>query len=79
MKVLEKISDFFGKYMAIIVLVVAALALFAPGTCLWKARSGITVNCARQPMIISLGRENTSLKSSSFKVRPIPNITIIKR
>lgn len=41
MKVLEKISDFFGKYMAIIVLVVAALALFAPGTCLWIQTSWV--------------------------------------
>lgn len=32
---MKKISDFIGKYMAIIVLVVAALALFKPVTCLW--------------------------------------------
>ncbi len=32
---MKKISDFIGKYMAIIVLAVAALALFVPGTCLW--------------------------------------------
>ena len=31
----EKISGFIGKYMAIIVLVVAALALFVPKSCLW--------------------------------------------
>ena len=30
MKVLENISDFFGRYMALIVLVIAALALFVP-------------------------------------------------
>ena len=30
MRVLEKISDFVGKYMAILVLAVAALALFVP-------------------------------------------------
>ena len=35
MKAFEKISDFFGKYMALIVLVIAALALFVPGSCLW--------------------------------------------
>ena len=35
MKTLEKISDFFGRYMALIVLVVAALALFVPASCLW--------------------------------------------
>ena len=32
---MKKISDFIGKYMAFIVLAVAALALFLPGTCLW--------------------------------------------
>ena len=32
MKTLEKVSDFVGKYMAAIVIVVAALALFFPGT-----------------------------------------------
>ncbi len=32
MKVLEKVSDFVGKYMAFIVIAVAALALFVPGS-----------------------------------------------
>ena len=32
MKTLEKVSDFVGKYMAAIVIAVAALALLAPGT-----------------------------------------------
>ena len=32
---IEKIASFFGKFMAIIVLVVAALALFVPQSCLW--------------------------------------------
>ena len=32
---MKKISDFIGKYMAVIVLAVAALALFVPGTFLW--------------------------------------------
>ena len=35
MKTLKKISSFVGKYMAIIVLAVAALALFVPDSCLW--------------------------------------------
>ena len=39
-----------------------------------KASSGITVNCARQPMSTSLGRLNTTRKSSAFSVRPIPNM-----
>ena len=35
MKVIVKISEFFGKYMALIVLAVAALALFVPQSSLW--------------------------------------------
>ena len=35
MKILEKISEGFGKYMAFIVLAVAALALFVPSSRLW--------------------------------------------
>lgn len=38
---MKKISEFVGKYMAIIVLVVAALALFVPKTCLWIQTSWI--------------------------------------
>lgn len=32
---LNKMSQFTGKYMAVIVLVIAALALFVPSTCVW--------------------------------------------
>lgn len=35
MRILEKISDAVGKYMAFVVIAVAALALFVPVTCLW--------------------------------------------
>ena len=35
MKALEKISSFTGKYMAIIVLAIAALALFVPASLTW--------------------------------------------
>ncbi len=35
LKALEKVSDFFGKYMAVIVLAVAAVSLFLPGVTLW--------------------------------------------
>ena len=35
MKVLESISAFLGKYMAVIVLAVAAVSLFLPGSALW--------------------------------------------
>lgn len=41
-----------------------------------NASRGIRVNCAMEPMITSLGRENTTLKSPGFKVRPMPNMTI---
>ena len=43
MEFLEKLSAFFGKWMALIVIAVAALALFAPQTCLWIKTSWI--NC----------------------------------
>ena len=42
MKKLSMISDFFGRYMALIVLAVAALALFKPETCLWIDPTWIT-------------------------------------
>ena len=32
---MKKVSELIGKYMAVIVLIVAALALFVPGSCLW--------------------------------------------
>ena len=38
---MKKVSDFVGKYMAIIVLVVAALALFVPRSCLWIQTSWV--------------------------------------
>ena len=38
---MKRVSDFVGKYMAVIVLVVAALALFVPKSCLWIQTSWI--------------------------------------
>jgi BASS family bile acid:Na+ symporter len=38
---MKRVSDFVGKYMAVIVLVVAALALFVPQSCLWIQTSWI--------------------------------------
>ena len=38
---MKAVSEFVGKYMAVIVLVVAALALFVPGSCLWIQTSWI--------------------------------------
>lgn len=63
MKTLEKISDFFGKYMAFIVLVVAALALFAPGTCLWIETSWVNYLL----MVVMFGMGLT-LKLEDFKL-----------
>ena len=63
MKVLEKISDFFGKYMALIVLVVAALALFVPGSCLWIQTSWVNYLL----MIVMFGMGLT-LKLEDFKL-----------
>ena len=41
MKTVEKISGFFGKHMAWIVLAVAALSLFVPASTLWIQTSWI--------------------------------------
>ena len=35
MRILEKISEFVGKWMAVVVLVIAALSLFVPKSTLW--------------------------------------------
>lgn len=63
MKVLQKISDFFGRYMAIIVLVIAALALFVPKSCLWIQTSWVNYLL----MIVMFGMGLT-LKLEDFKI-----------
>lgn len=63
MKTLEKISDFFGKYMAFIVLIVAAAALFVPSTCLWIQTSWVNYLL----MIVMFGMGLT-LKLEDFKL-----------
>lgn len=63
MKFLEKLSDFFGKWMALIVIVVAALALFAPQTCLWVKTSWI--NWLLGIVMFGMG---LTLKMDDFKV-----------
>lgn len=63
MKTLEKISNFFGKYMALIVLVVAALALFVPASCLWIQTSWVNYLL----MIVMFGMGLT-LKLEDFKL-----------
>jgi BASS family bile acid:Na+ symporter len=63
MKVLKKISDFFGKYMAIIVIVVAAIALFSPSTLSFIKTS--YVNTLLGIVMFGMG---LTLKPNDFKV-----------
>ena len=63
MKILEKISNLFGRYMAIIVLAAAALSLFAPQTATWIEASWINPLL----MIVMFGMGLT-LKFDDFKV-----------
>lgn len=61
--VLERISNFFGKFMALIVLVVAALALFVPVTCTWIQTGWVNYLL----MIVMFGMGLT-LKLEDFKL-----------
>ena len=63
MKLLEKISGFFGRYMGLIVLAVAALSLFVPASTLWIQTSWVNYLL----MIVMFGMGLT-LKPSDFKV-----------
>ncbi len=63
MKVLESISNFFGKYMAFIVLAVAALSLFVPQSTLWIQTSWVNYLL----MIVMFGMGLT-LKLDDFKL-----------
>ena len=63
MEFLEKLSAFFGKWMALIVIAVAALALFAPQTCLWIKTSWI--NWLLGIVMFGMG---LTLKMIDFKV-----------
>lgn len=63
MKALERLSNFVGKYMAYIVIVVAALALFVPSTFSWLKASYINPLL----MIVMFGMGLT-LKPDDFKL-----------
>lgn len=63
MKILEKLSDFVGKYMAYIVIVIAAMALFVPSTFSWLKPSYINPLL----MIVMFGMGLT-LKLDDFKL-----------
>ncbi len=58
---MKKVSEFIGKYMAFIVLAVAALALFVPGSCTWIQTSWINTLL----MVVMFGMGLT-LKISDF-------------
>jgi len=63
MKILEKISDYLGKYMAIIVLVIAAVSLFIPKSMIWISTSWINYLL----MLVMFGMGLT-LKIEDFKI-----------
>ena len=63
MSIIEKISDFLGKYMALIVLAVATLSLFVPKSVLWIQTSWVNYLL----MIVMFGMGLT-LKLSDFKL-----------
>ena len=63
MKTLEKVSDFVGKYMAAIVIVVAALALLFPGT--FSVVKTAWVNTLLGIVMFGMG---LTLKPEDFKV-----------
>ena len=65
MKILEKISEGFGKYMAFIVLAVAALALFVPSSSLWIDTSWVNYLLIYLLMIVMFGMGLT-MKPSDF-------------
>lgn len=63
MNFLEKISNAVGKVMAVIVLVVTALALFVPGTCLW-----IQLKWVNTLLMIVMFGMGLTLKLEDFKL-----------
>ena len=63
MKTLERLSELFGKYMALIVLAVAALSLFLPSSTLWIQTSWI--NSLLMVVMFGMGLA-TSLAGTAF-------------
>ena len=62
-KALEKISNFVGKYMSVIVIIIAAIALFSPNTLNWIKTSW--VNTLLGIVMFGMG---LTLKINDFKV-----------
>ena len=71
MDVLRKVSKFAGRYMAIIVLIVAVVAFFVPETFLWVGKDYnivtrlVTVNNLLMVVMFGMG---LTLKLEDFKV-----------
>jgi len=63
MKLLNNISNFFGKYMAVIVLVVTAFTLFFPKTGLW-----VSLNWINYLLMIIMFGMGLTLKFEDFKL-----------
>ena len=63
MNFLEKLSNFIGKFMAVIVLVVTVLALFVPGTCLW-----IQLKWVNYLLMVVMFGMGLTLKIEDFKL-----------
>ena len=72
MNLLNNISNFLGKYMAVIVLIVTVSALFVPQTCLW-----ISLNWINYLLMIIMFGMGLTLKFDDFKlVLLVPKILL---
>ena len=83
MRVLEKISEFVGKWMAVVVLIIAALSLFVPKSTLWIELSwvnyllmivmfgmGLTLKLGDFALVFARPKEITIGCASQFIVMP---------
>lgn len=68
METLEKVSKFVGKYMAIIVLIVAAVALFVPTSLSWIQTSWI--NYLLMIVMFGMGLATTSFPNLAMATVP---------
>ena len=84
MRILEKISEFIGKWMAVVVLAIAALSLFAPSSTLWIQLSwvnyllmvvmfgmGLTLKLSDFALVFMRPKEVIIGCSSQFVVMPV--------
>ena len=81
---MKRVSDFIGKYMAVIVLAVSVLALFKPETCLWIQTGwinyllmivmfgmGLTLNLSDFQLVFSRPRDILIGCVSQFTIMPL--------